>query len=97
LLVGIYQEVLKVERVGVHDNFFELGGHSLLATRLMSRVREVFKMELPLRNLFEASTVAGLGQKVEPILASMAEIIEWDLKKKQVPIIATGVRERVIL
>ncbi len=65
LLVGIYQKVLKVERVGIHDNFFELGGHSLLATRLMSRVREVFKIELPLRDLFETPTVAGLGQKVE--------------------------------
>ncbi|MGA2802168.1 MAG: amino acid adenylation domain-containing protein [Verrucomicrobiota bacterium] len=64
LLVGIYKEVLKVERVGVNENFFELGGHSLLATQLISRVRKVFKVELPLKDLFEAPTVASLGERV---------------------------------
>ena len=65
LLVGIWQEVLKVERVGIHDNFFELGGHSLLATQLVSRVRELFKVGLLLRDLFERPTVGGLVQKLE--------------------------------
>jgi acyl carrier protein len=59
-LAAIWQEVLGVGRVGVHDNFFELGGHSLLATQLASRFRDVFQTELPLRNLFEEPTVAGL-------------------------------------
>ncbi len=70
LLVGIWGKVLKMERVGVQDNFFELGGHSLLATQLISRVREVFGVELALRSLFEAPTVSGLSERVEQLLGS---------------------------
>ncbi|MEM7350597.1 MAG: non-ribosomal peptide synthase/polyketide synthase, partial [Acidobacteriota bacterium] len=64
LLAEIYSDLLGVERVGATSNFFALGGHSLLATRLMSRVRRVFKVDLPLKALFEYPTVATLARAV---------------------------------
>ncbi len=62
VLTGIWSEVLRVERVGVRDNFFELGGHSLLAMQIISRVRETFQVELPLRILFDATSVEELAR-----------------------------------
>ncbi len=68
IVADIWSQILKQEYVGIHDNFFDLGGHSLLATQAISRLREAFKLELPLRSLFEAPTVAQLVERIEKML-----------------------------
>jgi amino acid adenylation domain-containing protein len=87
-LASIFGEVLGVKQVGVHDNFFELGGHSLIAVRLISRVQAVVGFQLPLRNLFEHPTVAGLAEVIEG-LAWMADA--------KLPTCGAGNREELLL
>ncbi|HHJ53748.1 MAG TPA: amino acid adenylation domain-containing protein, partial [Caldithrix abyssi] len=71
-LTDIVAELLNIEKVGVYDNFFDLGGHSLLATKFMSRIRDQFNVELPLRILFEKPTVAELAEAIEQSKAQPA-------------------------
>jgi acyl carrier protein len=66
-LAAIWIELLKISRAGREDNFFDLGGHSLLATRLASQVRAVFGIELPLRDVFTAPSLAALAREIEKI------------------------------
>ena len=89
-LADAWSRVLGVEQIGVHDDFFELGGHSLLATQLISRVRDAFQVEVPLRDLFETPTVAGLAEKIETF--------RWAAQSPQVlPLAGSGDREEGVL
>ncbi len=79
-LAEIWREVLGPGTLpGRHDDFFELGGHSLMATRVLARVRRVFQVELPLRHLFEAPTVAGLAVCIEAALGADGAALERPL------------------
>ncbi|MBD2540823.1 non-ribosomal peptide synthetase [Coleofasciculus sp. FACHB-SPT36] len=75
-LAQLWTEVLDLERVGIHDNFFELGGNSLVATQLISKVRRTFQVEIPLRNLFELPTIAGLAESIAQTKESNADAQE---------------------
>src|SRR6185312_12305893 len=65
MIAEVWAEVLGLERVGAHDDFFHLGGHSLLATQVVNRLRDLCRVELPLRALFEGPTVSGLAGRIE--------------------------------
>ena len=64
-LVDVWSDLLGLPQVGINDNFFDLGGHSLLSTQLISRVRELFQVELPLREVFQQPTIAQLAIAIE--------------------------------
>jgi acyl carrier protein len=86
MLANIWTEILGVKQAGVHDNFFNLGGHSLLATQVVSRMREVFQAEVPLRSFFEAPTIAALAQLVEDVKSREGE--------SQLPVLGRVSREK---
>jgi acyl carrier protein len=88
-MAGIWAEVLKLDKIGIHDNFFELGGHSLLATQLVSRLRDAFRVNLPLRSLFENPTVASLAERIETFL--------WAAKTRPSHGAGSGDREQIEL
>jgi acyl carrier protein len=72
-LAGIVAELLGIAAIGADDNFFLLGVHSLLGTQVVLRAREAFGIELSLRHLFEAETVATLAEVVERLLIEKLE------------------------
>jgi acyl carrier protein len=64
VVAGIWEEVLGVERVGINESFFDLGGHSLKALELVAKLRSTFQVDLPMRSLFDAATVAGISKEL---------------------------------
>ena len=87
-LAGLWSELLGVQRIGRRANFFESGGHSLLAMQLVSRVRDRFGVDLPLKNLFERPTVAALAEAIDAL--------SWSASAKT-PVQAAKDREEVVL
>jgi amino acid adenylation domain-containing protein len=94
-LARIWSEVLGCAQVGIHDNFFDLGGNSLLATRMTARVMQTFRLELPLKVVFESPTVAALGtmimqeqlrtlgaEEITSLIAELESLSEDDLKRR---------------
>ena len=88
VLTTLWADVLNMDRVGIHDDFFELGGHSLTATRVVSKIRDIFTISIPLRTLFETRTVAGLSERMlhdfDPP-SRLERIAELLLKVQQMP------------
>ena len=81
-MVDVWGELLGIDGIGVYDDFFELGGHSLLATQLVSRMRDTYQVELPLRDLFESPTIATISENIQKAKSedSEADKIEQALK-----------------
>jgi len=84
-IAGIWQELLGIDRVGIHDDFFELGGHSLLATQVSTRLSELFKMKFSLRRLLETTTVSTLAEVIDTLT--------WSTENRQT-IADTTIEER---
>ena len=87
IIAKIWEEVLDLEKVGVHDNFFDLGGHSLLLVRMRNKLQRYFKKEVPIVDMFERPTIGDLAEflsdkrKGEP---SFDRIQERAMKQKQI-------------
>lgn len=84
ILCGIWSDVLGLTEVGIQDNFFELGGHSLLGTQVLSRVREIFSIDLPLRSIFDFPTVAQFSTMLSSELMSQIQNQGDGLKSLQI-------------
>ena len=95
-LAEIWCTVLNREKVGIYDNFFELGGHSLLITSVLSRIRESFAIELPLRSVFAAPTIAALSQVITACQLEVQEQSTSGMTSNTLPPLVPQVRDTYI-
>ncbi|HEX9937152.1 MAG TPA: amino acid adenylation domain-containing protein, partial [Longimicrobium sp.] len=90
ILARIWSELLGFQEVGVQDSFFDLGGHSLLGIRLLARVREAFRVELPLRAVFEAPTITGLAALVDQAIVEELDAMSEEEAERVLAGLGTG-------
>lgn len=86
MTAAILAEVLNLQQVGVQESFFELGGHSLSATQVLSRIRQAFHVELPLRSIFEHHNVAALAKLIEGAARSQAPPFQQVSREEPLPL-----------
>lgn len=96
-IARIWEELLKVNRVGIDDNFFDLGGNSLLATQLISRINSQFQLNIPLKSLFEAPSVAGLSKIIEAKKSGVSKFRSRYIPVSVVREVRLGARDRCCL
>jgi acyl carrier protein len=82
LVAGIWTEILGCDHAGIDDNFFHLGGHSLLATQIVSRLSQALQVEIPVRLIFEAPTIASLARAVDEAQLQPAPRMETLLRRE---------------
>ncbi len=95
-LTSIWSEVLSVNQVGIHDNFFDLGGHSLTASRVISRVIQTFQLELPVKALFDAPTIAGMAAIITQNQAKRASDAELTQMLREVEAMTEEEAEKLL-
>jgi amino acid adenylation domain-containing protein len=86
ILRNIWIDVLATETIGIHDNFFDIGGHSLLATQVVSRVREILQVDMPLKALFDTPTIAQLAESKDSFAAARTETIPRASREEKLPL-----------
>ena len=96
IIAGIWAEILGRKRIGVHDNFFDLGGHSLKATQVVSRLRKVFRSEIPLRHLFEFPTIAEFAAVIGSLKKNTADENKLDRVLSEVAALSEAEAQRFL-